>query len=137
MGYFIAFGIAVLFKMPKNSCVAISIECSNQNIAFAMAIMILTLGESDSLDIALGIPILYGSWNIIMVLIIGGIFRRCGYLEIDEDDKSMSLRKLIKQWREKKNGANSSSNIEREMAQHIEVEPASRSSMNGAEHTIE
>ena len=102
-GYFIAFTIAKLLKMEKNSCVAVAIECANQNIAFAAAIMVVTLGHSETLDISLGMPILYGLWNYTMIFIVGAIFRKCGYLEIDENDKSMSFAKLMKQWKERNN----------------------------------
>ena len=81
------------------------IECSNQNAAFGIAILVLTLGgDHKALDIAVGIPILYSLWNYVVILVATFIFQRVGYLKTDELDKAITFRKLILQWRESKKG---------------------------------
>lgn len=101
--WFVSFGIAALAKLQKSSCVAIGIECSNQNAAFAIAILVLTLGsDQEALDIAVGIPIVYSVWNYVVIVLASFAFRRMGYLEMDELDKAVTFRKLVLRWRESK-----------------------------------
>eukprot|EP01084_Bolivina_argentea_P046576 85782_1 len=106
LAWFIAFGLATLCKMHKNSCVAVGIECSNQNAAFAIAILILTISDTKSRSIALGIPALYSTSNYSVCLLMGYLCKRFGYLEINENDKSLTAQKLYFQWKQnkKKNG---------------------------------
>merc|ERR1712013_442023 len=99
--WFVAFMIATLFRMPNNSRVAVSIECANQNAGFAIAIIILSLGQSEALDIALGIPMLYSLDNYALCLLMGFILKKVGFLKYDENDQAGSMSKVWRSWRGK------------------------------------
>eukprot|EP01083_Nonionella_stella_P023829 65905_1 len=120
--WFVAFGFAILLRLKRNSQVAVAIECANQNAGFATAIMILTLGESKALDIALGMPLLYSTYNYSLCLILGFVAKKSGYLTYDKDDKAASFGKLLREWRSKNTSVNDDKNekimdVETEMTQ--------------------
>eukprot|EP01084_Bolivina_argentea_P209506 356847_1 len=71
-------------RMHRNLCATVCIESANQNIGVSIAILILTL-DSESADVAIGIPILYGVFNTITIIIIGAILRITKFIIIDKE----------------------------------------------------
>eukprot|EP00484_Ammonia_sp_Unknown_P023016 CAMPEP_0197037026 /NCGR_PEP_ID=MMETSP1384-20130603/14342_1 /TAXON_ID=29189 /ORGANISM="Ammonia sp." /LENGTH=319 /DNA_ID=CAMNT_0042467273 /DNA_START=18 /DNA_END=974 /DNA_ORIENTATION=+ len=98
----LSFGISLCLKMKRNSAVSVAIEASNQNAALAIAILLLSVDSGYDRDLALNVPVIYMLTNILFVLCFGLILRRSGWLPIDWEDKTITLGKIIQQWREKR-----------------------------------
>eukprot|EP01084_Bolivina_argentea_P233939 393889_1 len=99
IAYFVAFFVAKICKLKNNSCIAVAIECSNQNCGNAIAIIALTFSDGESFNNAISIPIAYFIFSNALTLIMGVIFRKMGYLVVDEADKAVSFRRLWTHYR--------------------------------------
>ena len=97
IGFTLAFGLARLVNLKRQSIVSVAIEASNQNAPLAFAILLLTLPDGIQRDLATNVPTVYMISNIVLVLIILPILRRTGWLQIDYDDKTLTFGKIIRQ----------------------------------------
>eukprot|EP01084_Bolivina_argentea_P209467 356796_1 len=95
-----SFGISLCLKMKRQSAVSVAIESSNQNAPLAIAIVLLSLDREDKDSaMATNIPVIFMFTNILFILIFGITLRRTGWLQIDEEDKTMTLGKIIREWK--------------------------------------
>lgn len=70
----------------------------------AIAILLLSLDDGYERDLALNVPVIYMLMNIGLVLLFGITLRRTGWLEMDEEDETMTMGKVMRKWRQKKQG---------------------------------
>eukprot|EP01084_Bolivina_argentea_P257760 434338_1 len=102
----LSMGISLCFRLKRQSAVSVAIESSNQNAPLAIAILLLSLEDGFERDLALNVPVIYMLTNILFVLIFGITLRRTGWLIIDENDKTMTFGKIIREWKEGKKKKN-------------------------------
>ena len=99
----IAWTLAILFAMlmrlNRNSCVAVGMECAYQNTVLAISILLLTIEDDKDRDSALTMPIIYTLWSYLVIVITATILIKTGYLKDDNNDKTMTLRKLYIIWK--------------------------------------
>eukprot|EP00483_Globobulimina_turgida_P007261 UN07275 len=103
----LSMGISLCLRLKRQSAVSVAIESSNQNAPLAIAIILLSLESGYERDLALNVPVIYMLTNILFVLGFGITLRRSGWLTIDEEDKTLTFGKIIRNWREtRKNKTN-------------------------------
>lgn len=98
----LSFGVSLCAKLKRQSAVSVAIESSNQNAPLAVAILLLSLEEGYDRDLALNVPVIYMLTNILFVLIFGITLRRTGWLQIDDEDETMTLGKIVRNLKEKR-----------------------------------
>ena len=123
----LSFGSALCLKLKRQSAVSVAIESSNQNAPLAAAIVLLSLDKGYQRDLALNVPVIYMLTNVLFVLVFGITLRRTGWLQIDEEDGTMTLGKIIRNFRK---------NREQNSEENVLVDNVSERS-NGDEHPIE
>ena len=96
----VSFGVSLLCKLSRQSAVSVAIESSNQNAPLAIAIITLSLEDGYEKDLALTVPIVYMLMNGLFVILFGVTLRRTGWLVVDETDKTMTLAKIIRKWKD-------------------------------------
>lgn len=111
----LSFGISLLAKLKRQSAVSVAIESSNQNAPLAIAILLLSLDEGYDRDLALNVPVIYMLTNILFVLIFGITLRRTGWLQIDDEDETMTLGKIVRNLKEKRLNRHKNGNVEKEI----------------------
>eukprot|EP00485_Elphidium_margaritaceum_P020282 CAMPEP_0202727976 /NCGR_PEP_ID=MMETSP1385-20130828/185394_1 /ASSEMBLY_ACC=CAM_ASM_000861 /TAXON_ID=933848 /ORGANISM="Elphidium margaritaceum" /LENGTH=325 /DNA_ID=CAMNT_0049394219 /DNA_START=331 /DNA_END=1308 /DNA_ORIENTATION=+ len=75
-----------IVQLNNNQCITVCIECANQNIGLCIAVILLTMHGDDG-EIAVGVPMLYGVVNAVMILFFGTLCRICGFIQNNDDDK--------------------------------------------------
>ena len=72
-------------QLPNNQTITVCIECANQNVGLAIAIILLTM-DRGSADVAVGFPMFYGVLNAIVIFIFGSVLRLCGFIQNNDDE---------------------------------------------------
>ncbi len=98
----LSFGAALCLKLKRQSALSVAIESSNQNVALAIAIILLSLEEGYSRDLALNVPVIYMLTNVVFILVFAVTLRRTGWLHIDEEDRTLTLGRIVGQIRSKR-----------------------------------
>eukprot|EP01084_Bolivina_argentea_P154103 268659_1 len=100
LGWIFGLFFALLLRLPKPSSVSVGIETSNQNGALAMTILALSIPDSDIYNKVVVIPAMYMilSWVVNAFFVI--LFLKLGWVN-DENDKSINLCKLIRNYKQR------------------------------------
>jgi len=83
IGLIVGLGLSLLAKLPKPSCVAVSLETAIQNKVIAVAIIGITFTNKADKDEASAIPLIYAFFALVLAVVWSAIAWKLGYTSHD------------------------------------------------------